>query len=37
VAAVAGKNLPEKVIRYGAAVIFLASGVFTLWQAFTGG
>jgi putative Ca2+/H+ antiporter (TMEM165/GDT1 family) len=31
---VLGKRLPEKLIRYGAALIFLASGVFTLVQAF---
>ncbi len=31
---VLGKSLPEKVIKYGAALIFLASGVFTLVQAF---
>jgi len=31
---VLGKRLPEKLIKYGAALIFLASGVFTLIQAF---
>jgi putative Ca2+/H+ antiporter (TMEM165/GDT1 family) len=31
---VLGKKLPEKAIRYGAAAIFLASGVFTLFRAF---
>lgn len=31
---VLGKRLPEKPIRYGAALIFLASCVFTLVQAF---
>ena len=31
---VLGKRLPEKPIKYGAALIFLASGVFTLIQAF---
>jgi putative Ca2+/H+ antiporter (TMEM165/GDT1 family) len=30
-----GKKLPEKLIRYGAALIFLASGVFTLAEAWT--
>lgn len=29
-----GKQLPEKVIKYGAAIIFLASGIFTLVNAF---
>jgi len=28
-----GKKLPEKLIRYGAALIFLVSGVFTLAEA----
>jgi putative Ca2+/H+ antiporter (TMEM165/GDT1 family) len=31
---VLGKRLPEKIIRYGAALIFIASGAFTLVQAF---
>ncbi|MDQ2870766.1 MAG: TMEM165/GDT1 family protein [Acidobacteriota bacterium] len=31
---VMGKRLPHKLIQYGAALIFLASGVFTLVQAF---
>jgi putative Ca2+/H+ antiporter (TMEM165/GDT1 family) len=30
-----GKKLLEKLIRYGAALIFLASGVFTLAEAWT--
>ena len=30
---VMGKRLPAKLIRYGAALIFIASGVFTLVQA----
>ena len=29
-----GKKLPGKLIRYGAALIFLASGVFTLAEAW---
>jgi putative Ca2+/H+ antiporter (TMEM165/GDT1 family) len=32
---VMGKRLPEKVIKYGAALVFIASGIFTIWQAFT--
>lgn len=31
---VMGKRLPEKLIKYGAAIIFIASGIFTLVQAF---
>lgn len=31
---VLGKKLPEKLIKYGAAIIFLASGVFTIIEAF---
>jgi len=31
---VLGKRLPEKLIKYGAAVIFLAAGVYTLVEAF---
>lgn len=31
---VIGKQLPEKLIKYGAALIFLASGVYTLVEAF---
>jgi putative Ca2+/H+ antiporter (TMEM165/GDT1 family) len=31
---VLGKRLPEKLIKYGAALIFLASGVFTLVHGF---
>lgn len=33
---VLGKNLPEKGIRYGSTVVFLLSGVYTLYQAFAG-
>ena len=33
---VMGKKLPEKAIRYGSTAIFLVSGLFTLYQAFTG-
>ncbi len=29
-----GKKLPEKVIRYGAAAVFIISGLFTLYEAF---
>jgi putative Ca2+/H+ antiporter (TMEM165/GDT1 family) len=32
---VMGKRLPERVIKYGAALIFIASGLFTIWEAFT--
>jgi putative Ca2+/H+ antiporter (TMEM165/GDT1 family) len=31
---VLGKRLPEKIIKYGAALIFVASGVFTIVEAF---
>lgn len=31
---VLGKRLPERLIKYGAALIFIASGLFTLWEAF---
>jgi putative Ca2+/H+ antiporter (TMEM165/GDT1 family) len=31
---VMGKQLPEKVIKYIAALIFFASGVFTIVEAF---
>lgn len=31
---VMGKNLPEKVIKYVGAAIFLVSGIWTLWEAF---
>jgi len=31
---VLGKKLPEKVIKYGAAVVFIGSGVFTIIEAF---
>jgi putative Ca2+/H+ antiporter (TMEM165/GDT1 family) len=30
---VLGRQLPERVIRYGAAAIFFASGVWLIWQA----
>jgi len=29
-----GKNLPENLIKYGGAAVFLLSGVWTLWEAF---
>jgi putative Ca2+/H+ antiporter (TMEM165/GDT1 family) len=32
---VMGKNLPEKVIKYGAAAIFILSGLYTLYEAFS--
>lgn len=31
---VMGKNLPEKLIKYVGAAIFLISGLWTLWEAF---
>jgi putative Ca2+/H+ antiporter (TMEM165/GDT1 family) len=31
---VLGKRLPEKIIKYGAALIFIGSGVFTIVEAF---
>ena len=31
---VMGKNLPENLVRYVGAAIFLVSGVWTLWEAF---
>ena len=31
---VMGKNLPESVIKYGAAAIFILSGIYTLYEAF---
>jgi putative Ca2+/H+ antiporter (TMEM165/GDT1 family) len=31
---VMGKNLPENVIKYGAAAIFILSGIYTLYEAF---
>lgn len=31
---VMGKNLPEKLIKYGGASIFLLSGIWALWEAF---
>jgi putative Ca2+/H+ antiporter (TMEM165/GDT1 family) len=30
---VMGKRLPERAIKYGAAAIFLLSGIFTLYEA----
>lgn len=31
---VAGKRLPEKLIKYSAALVFIASGVYTLYEAY---
>ena len=31
---VMGKRLPERAVKYGAAAIFIASGLFTLFEAF---
>jgi putative Ca2+/H+ antiporter (TMEM165/GDT1 family) len=31
---VMGKNLPERLIKYAGAAIFLLSGIWTLWDAF---
>jgi Ca2+/H+ antiporter, TMEM165/GDT1 family len=31
---VIGKQLPEKLVRYGAAVVFFLSGIYTIYQAF---
>ena len=31
-----GKNLPEKLIKYGAAAIFILSGSYTIYEAFAG-
>ena len=31
---VMGRNLPEEVIKYGAAIVFILSGVYTLYEAF---
>jgi putative Ca2+/H+ antiporter (TMEM165/GDT1 family) len=31
---VAGKRLPEKLIRYSAALVFIASGAYTLFEAY---
>lgn len=31
---VMGKNLPEKIIKYGAAIVFIVSGLYTLYEAF---
>ena len=33
---VMGKNLPENVIKYGAAAVFILSGIYTLYEAFAG-
>jgi putative Ca2+/H+ antiporter (TMEM165/GDT1 family) len=30
------KNLPENVIKYGAAAVFILSGIYTLYEAFAG-
>jgi putative Ca2+/H+ antiporter (TMEM165/GDT1 family) len=30
-----GKRLPERAIKYGATLVFIASGLYTLWEAFT--
>jgi len=32
---VMGKNLPEKAIKYGATAVFIISGIYTLYEAFT--
>jgi putative Ca2+/H+ antiporter (TMEM165/GDT1 family) len=32
---VIGKNLPEKTVKYGAAIIFFISGAYILYEAFT--
>lgn len=32
---VLGKNLPEKAVKYGAALIFFLSGVYIIYEAFT--
>ena len=31
---VMGKNLPDRLIKYGAAAVFIASGIYSLFQAF---
>ena len=31
---VMGRNLPEEMIKYGAAIVFILSGVYTLYEAF---
>jgi len=31
-----GKNLPEKAVKYGAAVVFFVSGIYILYEAFAG-
>lgn len=31
---VMGKNLPENLVKYGAAAVFIISGVYTLYEAF---
>lgn len=33
---VMGKKLPEKLIKYGAAAIFIVSGIYALYEAFSG-
>ena len=33
---VLGRELPEKVIRYGAAIVFFASGAWMIWEAVKG-
>ena len=33
---VLGKNLPDKALKYGTAIIFVASGLFALFQAWKG-
>jgi putative Ca2+/H+ antiporter (TMEM165/GDT1 family) len=34
---VMGKKLPEKLIKYGAATVFIASGLYSLYEAFARG
>jgi putative Ca2+/H+ antiporter (TMEM165/GDT1 family) len=34
---VMGKNLPEKIVKYAAAAVFIISGVYTLYDTFTAG
>ena len=33
---VIGKNLPEKAVKYGAAIVFFLSGIYILYEAFAG-
>lgn len=33
---VMGKNLPEKAVKYGAAAVFILSGIYSLYDAFAG-